>query len=318
MTLSIPLFAVWVYRDIRYMYYIALMFILYALFHSLNLALTVSLGEMIMIGNSDNARALLFEKSYFVSNSNGVSYLAGTSLILCYIILEYMKPDGIRKIIFNVLIIIFFYTIILCVSRSGMINFIFITAILFFKSKLKPKALHFVILTGLLIVYLAASSEKVTDFLFSRFESVTLNEEEATDSRAILYIKVLKHIDEVFMFGVGEGNYYGKWGLQSEFGKTILEDDGSTSERVTPAHNSFFQILYYWGIIPLVIYLIMLFRLIKMIKNDPDNMYDQIVTILFYSTFILIIFSNNFNNKDFSMIFGIILGLDLNKRYRFY
>lgn len=316
MVFSIPLFAVWVYKDTRYLYYISIMFIIYSLVHSLNLAFSVSLPEMLAVGNSENARALLLN-SFFTSNSNGVSYLAGTSLLICYIIIEYTKPGPLAKFIFNALIIIFFYTLLLCLSRSGTINFIFLTILLFARSKLKPKAFHLAIVVVFLIGYLAVSNEKVTGLLFSRFETVTLDEEEATDSRAVLYIKVLKHLDEVFLFGVGEGNYYGKWGINSDFNKLLVDDDGSTIDKIVPTHNSFAQIIYYWGIIPLALYIIALVIVARMIRNDKDSLYIQIANILFYSTFILIIFSNNFNTKDFSMIFGVILGLHLNRKYQF-
>jgi hypothetical protein len=318
MALSIPLFAVWVYRDIRYLYYMTVIFIAYSLVHSLNIALTVSLPEMLSQGNSNTARDLLLEKSFFFSNSNGISFLAGTSFVLCYIIVSFADLSRASKFTYKVLMVIFFYTIVLCLSRSGTLNFVFLLLMLFLRSRIKPGMATIAAMTFGVIIFIASSNDTITDFLFSRFESVTLNEEEATDSRAILYIKVLKHLDEVFWWGVGEGNYYGKWGMNSEFGKTIYDiEDGSIYEKVPPTHNSFAQIIYYWGIIALAFYMLFQFRIFRYLQSDRDNMYVQITNILFFSTFSLIIFSNNFNAKDFSFIYGSIIGLYLNNRYRF-
>ena len=61
-------YATWVLADKRYLLYIAYSLILYTLANSLNLALNVSLGEMLAIGDSETARTYLVERLSFMNN----------------------------------------------------------------------------------------------------------------------------------------------------------------------------------------------------------------------------------------------------------
>ncbi len=312
MAISIPLFAIWIYKDIRYLMIMSIIFMVYSLIHSLNLSLTISIAEMLSIGNADQARGLIYEKAFFSSNSNGVCYLAGTSLIICYIIYSYYTISNFQRNLLITVSLIFFYTCLLTLSRSGILNLVFLLLIVYFYSNIKPNIFLVSIFLTFLTFYLAFSTD-IIDLLFSRFDTVTLNEDEAMDSRAILYIKVLKNIDEVFLIGVGEGNYFGEWGKNSDFGRTLIDEFGEVTERVTPTHNSFAQLLFYWGIIPIIIYAFIQYYLFTTIPKEKTDMYNQIVIILFFSSFSLILFSNNFNAKDFSFIYGAIVGLSLRK-----
>ncbi len=313
MAISVPLFAVWIARDIRYLYPVVYSFLTYSMIHSLNVCMLNPAGLLESIA-SGSTRQYVADNSYFGSNLNGVGYMAGITITTVYLIRRNISTINKRSAA-TIVILISFYTLIICVSRSAYINFVLLLIVLMFKLQIRLRPVHYLAFLALITLAISTNTEGIQNLLFSRFEDISFNAEETNDSRSLLYIKLFSHVDEVFVSGVGEGGYYGEWGLNSDLVKREYNHEaGVTNEWVTPAHNSLFQILYYWGFFPLAVFILLIVAIYYYLPKNSKDTPALICYMLFFSIFYIIVFSNNFNNKDFSMIYGVIIGVYLNRQ----
>jgi O-antigen ligase len=311
MALSIPLFAVWVARDIRYFYIIIYSFVTYCAVIVLNLC-SVDPREIMASGGGDSLRADILDKAFFFFNLNGAGYLAGTAAFLLFLLLKRAKST-VNKYLLIILLILSTYVLFICVSRSAYLNFTILLLVYFYKSGIRLKPHHYLVMLGVVSLVVSSNLNGIEDILFSRFGDISLEDVESDDSRSRLYSKLIKHADEAFVSGVGEGNYYGDWGLNSEIAKQRYDYElGTMTYYVPAAHNSIFQILYYWGFFPVLVYILIFILLYLYLPKNNKDLPVMICFLLFSSTLTLVVLSNNFNNKDFAMIFGLIIGLKMN------
>jgi hypothetical protein len=316
MMVGMVCYAAWVYDNKSHLLTMIYGFIVFSLIHSLNFVLFISINDMLAIGDSDASRALLVEKSFFFANANEVGILCGTSMMLCLFLNEYISYGKVPRVILNVLAILFLYTVALSLSRSAFLNLGLLLVVAVTKLRMPVKGIHYFIGAVIGITLLAGIGQAVAGFLFDRFDAINIESaEESTDSRSKLYVNLYNNIDEVFLWGVGEGGYFGEWGKNSSIAKSITDEEGNMFEKVPPAHNSIAQILFYWGIVPVLLYGYFIFLLFRNLFHN-GMLSSKLVYLLFCSTFVVIMFSNNFNSKDLTMIFGSVIGLSMYDKFR--
>jgi len=315
---AIPLYASWVLKNIQSFKYIVASFLFYALVHAVNITLNISIFKMLATGDSDEARATISQKLWFYTNLNGIATTTGTAAVVCFVIARNVTNKIYKRWLYF-LTAIYMYASAVCVSRAAFLSIGVIMIWMYLKYRPKVKFQYFIPLAVMLLLLDVGPIQKVTNLFFGRFAEINFNTQgDKVDSRVRVYSNVIKYLPEVYLTGVGEGNFYGEWGQKSTFARIGYDEEGNISGmRVSPTHNSFSQIVFYWGVFPLFIYVLLLITLTKMLPPRSDtSLAAKITTIFFVSTFVLIIFTNNFNYKDFTVPYGLLLGLYLRGRYK--
>ncbi|HXS38202.1 MAG TPA: O-antigen ligase family protein [Flavipsychrobacter sp.] len=314
---AVPLYASWILKNKESFKYIIISFLAYAFVNALNIIINVSIFKMLAAGSSDLARENVTKGLWFYTNLNGIAYIASISTVICFTVARNIENISQKRLLY-ILSLMFLYVTALSLSRSAYINLAFICTVMYIKYRPKVKFQYIIPLVIVVLFINIGPVQKLTNLFFGRFEEININQKENVDSRVTVYRRVYKYLPDIYLNGVGEGNYYGKWGEKSDFARLSYDDEGNLAEiKVTPTHNSFTQILFYWGILPLVLYIFLLVRLTKMLPPKYDtSLMAKITTMVYFSTISLIIFSNNFNYKDFTFAYGLLLGLYLRRRYK--
>ena len=175
-----------------------------------------------------------------------------------------------------IIIIISFLIMLLTLSRAvflALILYLITFLILFISSKikLKIKLLFFVFIVGSLSLFFKSKSgNEFINKINDRWETVSTIDNIKNTPRWGLYSNTVKIIKNSPLLGVGPGNWKYKIGEQSKL-YTKGEDGYSLPQR---PHNDFLWLMsetgLFSGFLYLSIFIILLFQLIKKIKN-PDN-----------------------------------------------
>jgi hypothetical protein len=316
MMASIPLYVSWILKNKQAIYYILGGFVIWSIIMALNLTLNVSLLTMLDYGDSEAARVYATEKMFFIADLNLLGYLSGTIMFICFLYSMESNLSKITKNTFLIISILSGYALICTVSRSGFVNVFIILMVLAKKYKLKIKFQYLIFPIIFILLTSVSNLEKINGLIFSRFETIDLNDEKSEDSRTVLYSKLYGYLGEVYLFGVGEGGYFGEWGANSSLSKVSYSEEKVNTVIMMAAHNSFLQILFYWGIIPVVIYVLIYLNLFYMLPiSSYKDILSKSVTILLIFSFMMSLFLNNFAYKEHSVVCSLILGLNLRKKY---
>ncbi len=319
---AIPLYVSWILRSKSTIHYCLLSYIVYGIVNALNIVLSISLPVMLSYGNAESSRDYVLNNLIFWNDLNGVGYLMSSCLAILYFYIIDPKISPKTKLFLQSISILFFYSLLSCVSRSALLNLFLIMLVILIKNgiKLNLKNIIFVFIIPTFFLVAPKFTEDINTLLFSRFETIEIGNTESVDSRANLYTNILNEIDEVFWTGVGEGNYFGSWGENSSLSKTTYSDEkGYSTTRMSATHDSLAQILFYWGIFPVIIYVFINIQLYNMLlkgKRDSD-IFRNSALILYLTSIMMILFLSNFGYKEFTLTYGLILGLHLRKKYFF-
>jgi len=142
----------------------------------------------------------------------------------------------------------------------------------------------------------------VPNAIWSRMDVET--EGRQKDARARLYEEALQRLPDYLISGVGAGNYYAKWGVDNGFANF----SSGPEIHVIGVHNSFLQVLMYWGITGLSAFLVLLWAsyrcLPKQCGNDPMTL---ALLGIGLSSVIRMLFSHNFEEKELSFALGMLV-----------
>ena len=180
-------------------------------------------------------------------------------------------------------------------SRSGMI----IASVSLFSVLIGHRAqmTRGLILAGLLGL---AMWVVVPSSVYSRFTYSTEAVDGKVEGRARVYTAALEYLPEYFIAGVGSGRFWNSWGLGTTF---------NLRHGVTGAHNCYFQITIYWGIIAL---LALMFVVWQVYRCVPRVRADEPLTLclrgLATTLFLVLLVKHNLYDKDFSLGVGILVG----------
>ena len=124
--------------------------------------------------------------------------------------------------------------------------------------------------------------------------------EESSDPRVRLYNAALAHLPEYWLVGVGVGNFWGPWGKRSQYQR---------GRGVLGAHNYFIQSTIYWGLPGLLSLISIVYYAYKCLpKKYGDNPLSLAVFGITVPLFLFMWTSNSFYAKNFSLVFGILVG----------
>jgi hypothetical protein len=155
------------------------------------------------------------------------------------------------------------------------------------------------LLTGLLA---ASAFFFVPHAMWSRMEFIT--EEGQKESRAVLYESAIQHAEDYLFTGVGVGNYLNKWGIEHGFGRR----DGSGNIRVYASHNTFLQVLIYYGAIGLLPFFVVIWLAYRCL---PQTFGTDALTLgmlgIAVSLLLLMPFTSEFYYKGYSLGLGMLV-----------
>src|SRR6266705_7133219 len=93
-------------------------------------------------------------------------------------------------------------------------------------------------------------------------------EQGAKDARLSFYENAIRHVDDYWFSGVGEGNYYQKWGFENGFAHL---NSGDGSYIVYGVHNAFVQVMMIWGLIGLLAFVAVFWTAYRCLPRIYNN-----------------------------------------------
>ena len=144
----------------------------------------------------------------------------------------------------------------------------------------------------------------VPDAIYSRFQFTLDGKHSGTrvEGRSRIYSAVIKKFPEYYLTGVGIEQYYGQWGIQNGF--YISRDIG-----VLGTHNTFSQVLVYWGLPGLFALLWLLWQAYRCLPpgRTTDPVYLCLIGIsvsVLLESFVV----HTFYGKEFTIALGLLAG----------
>jgi hypothetical protein len=140
----------------------------------------------------------------------------------------------------------------------------------------------------------------VPDAIWSR---MTVKTGEGKDLRVNFYENAIRDVNDYWLMGVGEGNYFKKWGFEKGYAHPNGDD-----VVVYGVHNAFLQVLIFWGIIALLAFLAMIWQTYRCVPaqcgSDPLALSLLVVAV---TLLVLLPFTHNLENKAFSLGLGMLV-----------
>ncbi len=140
----------------------------------------------------------------------------------------------------------------------------------------------------------------VPNVVFSRLTFSTEAHRGKMESRARVYTAAVKHLPEYILTGVGVGNFWGPWGMHSQFGK---------HSGVSGAHNGFVQVTIYWGLAGLAALLAVVWQAYHCLPQRCGA--DELSLCLLGITvvvFLAIFAAHDLTSKILSLVLGTLVG----------
>ncbi len=249
------------------------------------------------------------------------AFLVGTLPIVLWKIvnIENIKATlTLKKIkFFDIITIIAFFlsisAIFLTQTRAGLIalavgGIILLISNYFLKVKLfnfkKVKPLIILILIFITVIFIVKRDIILTPV--SRLVNVSLSKTKSTDFRALAYPSVLNGVKDNIFPGVGSGNFFNYFPLYKS--NDFLRNFPSDRIVVMHAHSEFFEVAFELGIIGLILFLWMIFFIIKSGYRD-QNPFKIFLTISFIMLLVTNLFSVNMRYFPSRFLFYTLAGL---------
>jgi hypothetical protein len=126
---------------------------------------------------------------------------------------------------------------------------------------------------------------------------------DSKETRFSFYDNAIRDVDDYWYMGVGEGNYFKKWGFEKGYAHTNVD-----VTMVYGVHNAFLQVLILWGVIGLLTFLAIIWQAYRCIpKRCGSDPLALSVLGLAVSLFLHLPFSHNIENKGFSVGLGMLV-----------
>jgi hypothetical protein len=123
------------------------------------------------------------------------------------------------------------------------------------------------------------------------------------DGRTRVYKAALDHLPEYVLTGVGAGNFWGPWGLQSGY----LSTNG-----VSGAHNGFIQVTLNWGLTALLALIAVVYLVYRCLPRGGDK--DVLVLCLrgmAVALLLQLMVTHVLTGKEFTLGLGLLVGSQL-------
>jgi O-antigen ligase len=144
----------------------------------------------------------------------------------------------------------------------------------------------------------------VPDAVFSRMVFIQTDEEGVKVARHKTYNAALEHLPEYLITGVGAGNFWGPWGVQSKYGGYIRGQP-----RVGGAHNGLIQVTLYWGLVGLIGVIAIIYQAYSSL---PSRSLDDPLVLCLYglciTLFLYLQVHHVITAKQFAVGLGLLVG----------
>jgi O-antigen ligase len=197
-----------------------------------------------------------------------------------------------QNFIFNLFLWTLCFLILLLSDSRGALFFPFIAVLLFFtfqKIHFLYLIRYFPLLTVIGPIIIFITLQVLADFNF--FESLSRNDSDLLtgNSRLIIWLIALQEFINfklIHLVGYGQLGHYGS-GASLEWGE-LFENYSSMDSSLTHPHNSLFAILFDYGYIGLIIYLLIMIKMTSLysFNNNNEVFVPLIIIFVFYSTII--------------------------------
>ena len=228
------------------------------------------------------------------ANINGMAFFAGQGAAVALAQSFYARRVPVR----NLLIAAGFFCMVasfLPLSRGGVaITIVSCASVMYAFGLRQGKVILMAVLLGAVLLTLVPQS------VWSRMSFSFQEREGKVEGRALVYGAAIDHLPEYFLTGVGSGNFWSSWARSNEFGA-----HGGASG----AHNSFLQVLIYWGIGGLMALLLVLWQAYRCIPRYVNRESASLglvgisVSLLLFSGVV-----HNLYAKEFCLGLGLLAG----------
>ncbi len=143
----------------------------------------------------------------------------------------------------------------------------------------------------------------VPSTVLTRFDLTnTGNKERETESRGKAYVASVVHFPEYALVGIGETDFWSKWGRSSGFYN--FETRG-----VTGPHNIFLQVLLFWGLPGILSLLLIIWKAYKYYPKIPKSEPLRLLLMgICVSVILECLVVQVMSGKEFSIALGLIIG----------
>jgi hypothetical protein len=238
-------------------------------------------------------RAQAFTDSPLHANLNAMAFIAAQGTVVALSVALFAKSPYRRNLLLGIAL---FCSIaaFLPMSRSGILTVGLSCAAVMIAYGINFRVIAIAAVLGASIVLW------VPEAVFSRLTFSTEVREGKMEARARVYTAAVEHLPEYVMTGVGVGNFWGAWGMQSLY---------AAKTYVIGAHNCFIQATIYWGLPGLLALTVLVLQAYRCLPKGRGHdvlalsLYGVTVSLLFLSFVI-----HNLNAKEFSLGLGVLVG----------
>ncbi|WP_447603647.1 O-antigen ligase family protein [Nitrospira sp. Nam80] len=150
------------------------------------------------------------------------------------------------------------------------------------------------------VVIAATIASVVPQAVWSRMSFSFEEKEGKIEGRALIYQAAIDHLPDYLLTGVGAGNFWSGWGRRSEF---------ATYGRTGGAHNCFFQVTLYWGMLGAAALALVFWNAYRCVPRACSREASALcllgigVGLLLFSMVV-----HNLYSKEFSLGLGLLVG----------
>lgn len=250
-----------------------------------------------------NLREQALEGSILQINANRMALYAAQASVVALALGLYARSSRQRLFLFGLCLFCLVATF-LPVSRSGAICVMFSCATVFLAYRGRGKLINLLVVGVVLggaIFYLVPSS------VFSRMSYTSEAVNGKKEGRAQVYTASIERIPDYAPIGIGAGNFWEEWGINHGFTHQL-----GTETVVLGAHNAFFQVTIYWGVIGLLLLLTMIgLTYLSLPRKHREDVLALGVYGIAASVLILMFSIHALHAKEYSLGLGVVIGARL-------
>jgi O-antigen ligase len=143
--------------------------------------------------------------------------------------------------------------------------------------------------------------------VFSRFSLSLETPSGKLEGRGRIYKAAVDHLPEYVLIGVGAGNFWGPWGMQSGYFDRGFKDRRQGG--VKGAHNTFIQVTLNWGLTVLLLLIVVVYLAYSCLPRGGGK--DALVLCLYgiaVSLLLRMMVSHGLADKEYSLGLGLLVG----------
>ncbi len=214
-----------------------------------------------------------------------------------------MAKSALRRNLFLGITLLCLIGAFLPMSRGGMVIAIASCATVIFAYGVRH--VRVLLITAVLAV---AALIWVPEAVFARFTLTPETPAGKTEIRTRIYKAALENLPQYALAGVGAGNFWGPWGMQSDYYKTH-RGEGHRRGAVLGAHNVFIQFAIFWGLAALLGLIVVVYLSYRCLPRGGGK--DVLVLCLYgiaVSLVLQMMVSHVLTAKEFSLGLGLLVG----------